>query len=208
MNDKYLREIILNFIFAGKDSSANTLSWFFYMLCKNPLIEDKIAQEVMDITISKGNGDNVDDFVTTITDATLEQMHYLHAAITDTLRLYPAVPVDGRCAEVDDILPDGHKIKKGDGVYCIAYAMGRMPNIWGEDADNFRPERWLNNGAGPRICLGKDFAFRQMKIVSIALLRFFRLKLVDDTKIVNYRAMFTFHMKEGLHLYAVPKTIR
>ena len=52
---------------------------------------------------------------------------------------------DGRCAEVDDILPDGHKIKKGDGVYYMAYAMGRMPSIWGEDADDFRPERWLNN---------------------------------------------------------------
>ncbi|XWS32290.1 hypothetical protein CRYUN_Cryun23aG0147200 [Craigia yunnanensis] len=222
MNDKYLREIILNFIFAGKDTSANTLSWFFYMLCKNPLIQEKIAQEVMDINISKGNDDIVDDFVTTITDATLEQMHYLHAAITETLRLYPAVPIDGRCAEVDDILPDGHKIKEGDGVYYMAYAMGRMPSIWGEDADNFRPERWLNNNgvfqpessfkfiafhAGPRICLGKEFAYRQMKIVSIALLRFFRLKLVDDTKIVNYRTMFTLHMKEGLNLYAVPRTI-
>ena len=93
MNDKYLREIILNFMFAGKDTSANTLSWFFYLLCKNPLIQEKIAQEVMDINISKGNDDNVDDFVTTITDATLEQMHYLHAAITETLRLYPVVPI-------------------------------------------------------------------------------------------------------------------
>lgn len=92
MNDKYLREIILNFIIAGKDTSANTLSWFFYMLCMNPLIQEKIAQEVMDITVSEGNN-NVDDFVTNITDATLEKMHYLHAAITETLRLYPAVPV-------------------------------------------------------------------------------------------------------------------
>ncbi|XP_022757123.1 cytochrome P450 704C1-like isoform X1 [Durio zibethinus] len=249
MNDKYLREIILNFIIAGKDTSASTLSWFFYMLSKNPLIQEKIAQEVMDITCGKVNDDNVDDFVTTTTDANLEKMHYLHAAITETLRLYPAVPVDGRCAEVDDMLPDGHKIKKGDGVYYMAYAMGRMTNIWGEDADDFRPERWLNNGvfqpespfkfvafhvsilfstmhvnncrsiliffflaaalfqAGPRICLGKDFAYRQMKILSIAILRFFRLKLVDDTKIVNYRTMLTLHMKEGLHLYAVPRTI-
>ncbi|XP_017975798.1 PREDICTED: cytochrome P450 704C1-like, partial [Theobroma cacao] len=221
MNDKYLRDIILNFILAGKDSSANTLSWFFYMLCKNPLIQEKVAQEVVDVTSSKGNGaNNVDDFVTTITDSTLEQMHYLHAAITETLRLYPAVAIDGRNAEQDDILPDGYKLKKGDGVYYMAYAMGRMPDIGGEDADTFRPERWLNNRvlqpespfkfitfhAGPRTCLGKDFAYRQMKIVSIALLRFFRFKLVDDTKIATYRTMFTLHMKGGLHLYAVPRT--
>ena len=53
---------------------------------------------------------------------------------------------DGRCADADDILPDGHKVKQGDGVYYISYAMGRMSYIWGEDAQDFRPERWLNNG--------------------------------------------------------------
>ena len=53
---------------------------------------------------------------------------------------------DGRCADADDILPDGHKLKQGDGVYYISYAMGRMSYIWGEDAKEFRPERWLNNG--------------------------------------------------------------
>lgn len=53
---------------------------------------------------------------------------------------------DGRCAETDDILPDGFKLKKGDGVYYLAYAMGRMPYIWGDDAEDFRPERWLDNG--------------------------------------------------------------
>ncbi|KAK8979890.1 hypothetical protein V6N11_066090 [Hibiscus sabdariffa] len=50
------------------------------------------------------------------------------------------------CAQVDDILPDGHKVKKGDEVYYLSYAMGRMPYIWGENADEFRPERWLKDG--------------------------------------------------------------
>ncbi|KAK1559363.1 hypothetical protein Q3G72_013654 [Acer saccharum] len=176
MNDKYLRDIILNFMIAGKDTSA---------------------------------------------DEKLEQMHYLHAALTETLRLYPAVPVDGRCAEMDDILPDGFKVKKGDGVYYMAYAMGRMDYIWGDDAEEFRPERWLRNGvfqpespfkfvafhAGPRICLGKDFAYRQMKIVSIALLVFFRFKLADETKNVTYKTMFTLHIDGGLHLHAISRKI-
>ena len=47
---------------------------------------------------------------------------------------------------MDDILPDGHKVKKGDMVYYMAYSMGRMSYIWGEDAENFRPERWLKDG--------------------------------------------------------------
>ncbi|XP_059651517.1 cytochrome P450 704C1 [Cornus florida] len=221
MNDKYLRDIILNFMIAGKDTTANTLSWFFYMLSKNPLIQEKIAQEVRDvISSSQGNEISIDEFVTNITDEKLDKMQYLHAALTETLRLYPAVPVDGRVAETDDTLPDGFKLKKGDGVYYTAYAMGRMSYIWGDDAEDFRPERWLNNGvfqpespfkfvsfhAGLRICLGKDFAYRQMKIMSTALLQFFQFKLADDMKNVTYRTMFTLHIDGGLNLHAVPRT--
>jgi len=94
MTDKYLRDIILNFMIAGKDTSANTLSWFFYMLCKNPLIQEKVAQEVINVTsTSQESNLNLDKFVTNISDATLDKMHYLHAALTETLRLYPAVPM-------------------------------------------------------------------------------------------------------------------
>ena len=94
MTDQYLRDIILNFMIAGKDTSANTLSWFFYMLCKNPLIEEKIVQEVRDVTCSCSHQSepNIEEFVAKITDDTLDRMHYLHAALTETLRLYPAVP--------------------------------------------------------------------------------------------------------------------
>ena len=95
MTDLYLRDIILNFMIAGKDTSANTLSWFFYMLCKNPLVQEKVAQEVRDVIGGKAedNKANIDDLVAATTDATLDQMHYLHAAMTETLRLFPAVPV-------------------------------------------------------------------------------------------------------------------
>lgn len=94
MTDQYLRDIILNFMLAGKDSTANTLSWFFYMLCKNPLIQEKVVEEITEVI-----GNNVKDkehleyFVASITEEALEKMHYLHAALTETLRLYPAVPV-------------------------------------------------------------------------------------------------------------------
>ncbi|KAL2511361.1 Cytochrome [Abeliophyllum distichum] len=148
MANQYLRDIILNFMIAGKDTTANTLSWFFYMLCKNPIIQEKIAKELSKIISSTpwNESSTVDDFVECITDEALEEMQYLHAALTETLRLYPAVPVDGRCTETDDTLPDGFKLKKGDGVYYMAYAMGRMSYIWGDDAEDFRPERWLRNG--------------------------------------------------------------
>ncbi|KAL5727887.1 hypothetical protein ACHQM5_001031 [Ranunculus cassubicifolius] len=219
LNDKYLRDIILSFIIAGKDTTANTLSWFFYMMCKNPVVQEKLVQELNDTMEFENKDTCIDYFAAGLTDTLLDKMHYLHAALTETLRLYPAVPVDGKCAEVDDTLPDGYRLKKGDGVYYIAYAMGRMTYIWGDNAEEFLPERWLKNGifqpessikfvafhAGPRMCLGKDFAYRQMKIIAMALLRFFRFELADERRRVTYRTMLTLHIKGGLHLRVVPR---
>lgn len=91
MNNQYLRDIILSFMVAGKDTTANTLSWFLYMLCKNTLIQEKIAKEVR--KFCSRNDATVSEFVESITDEALDEMHYLHATITETLRLYPAVPV-------------------------------------------------------------------------------------------------------------------
>ncbi|PON56338.1 Cytochrome P450, E-class, group I [Parasponia andersonii] len=87
MNDKYLRDIILNFMIAGKDTTAGTLSWFFYLLCKNPLVQEKVEQEVRDVFGEVNNGAEISDFVANISDENLEKMHYLHAALSETLRL-------------------------------------------------------------------------------------------------------------------------
>lgn len=92
MNDQYLRDIILNFMIAGKDTSANTLTWFFYLVCKNPLVQEKIAKEVKQATKAEDTI-SPDEFAELITEEALDKMQYLHAAITETLRLYPAVPL-------------------------------------------------------------------------------------------------------------------
>lgn len=91
-DSKYLRDIILNFIIAGKDTTATALSWFLYMLCKHPGVQEKVAQEVKDATNIKDVTDFA-EFADSISEEALEKMHYLHAAITETLRIYPAVPV-------------------------------------------------------------------------------------------------------------------
>lgn len=94
ISDKYLRDIILNFMIAGKDTTANTLSWFFYMLCKNPLVEEKIVQEIKDVTCSSDESEvMIDEFVENLRDEIVDKMHYLHAALTETLRLYPVVAI-------------------------------------------------------------------------------------------------------------------
>ncbi|KAM2408960.1 hypothetical protein ACFX1X_027923 [Malus domestica] len=152
-----------------------------------------------------------------LSEDVLEKMHYLHAAITETLRIYPAVPVDAKICFSDDTLPDGYGVRKGDMVSYQPYAMGRMKFIWGDDAEEFRPERWLNeNGvfqpespfkftafqAGPRMCLGKEFAYRQLKIFSAVLLSCFVFKLSDENAVVTYRTMINLHIKGGLQVRA------
>jgi cytochrome P450 len=92
MNNRYLRDIVLSFLIAGKDTTGNTLSWFFYMLCKNPVVQDKIAFEIRE-SVECAQEDNMEMFTARLKQGAIDKMHYLHAAITETLRLYPGVPV-------------------------------------------------------------------------------------------------------------------
>ena len=213
----YLRDVILNFIIAGKDTTAATLTWFAYMLCKHPDIQEKIAQDIKEATSNMMDVKDFAEFAAGLREEALDKMHYLHAAITETLRLYPALPVDAKICFSDDTLPDGFSVRKGDMVSYQPYAMGRMKFIWGDDAEEYRPERWLDADgifqpespfkltafqAGPRICLGKDFAYRQIKIFSAVLLRYFVFKLGDEKKKVTYRTMLNLYVDGGLHVRA------
>jgi len=90
---KYLRDIILNFIMAGKDTTATTLSWFIYVLCKYPHVQEKVAQDIKEATNEKQDATDIMDFAANLSEDALEKMQYLHAALTETLRLYPAVPL-------------------------------------------------------------------------------------------------------------------
>ncbi|ONM14754.1 cytochrome P450 family 704 subfamily A polypeptide 2 [Zea mays] len=214
-DNKYLRDIILNFVIAGRDTTAGTLSWFLYVLCKNQSIQDRIAQEVRAATSGDGGGLGAPELVACLTEDAISKMHYLHAALTETLRLYPSVPIDVKCCFSDDTLPDGYAVKKGDMVNYQPYQMGRMRFLWGADAEEFRPERWLDDAgvfvpespfkftafqAGPRVCLGKEFAYRQMKIFAAVLLYLFRFEMWDANATVGYRAMLTLKIDRPLYL--------
>ncbi|XP_015877980.3 cytochrome P450 704C1-like [Ziziphus jujuba] len=211
---KYLEEITLSFMIAGKDTTATTLSWFLYMMCKHPRIQENISQEVIEVTNLNGNY-SVEELAANLSEEALDKMQYITAALAETLRLYPALPADAKVCFSDDTLPDGYSVKKGNVVVYQPYAMGRMKFLWGDDAEEFRPERWIDeNGlfkqqspfkfsafqAGPRICLGKEFAYRQMKFFSAVLLGSYKFKLSDEKKAVNYRVMLNLVINGGLHL--------
>ncbi|XP_075645731.1 cytochrome P450 704C1-like [Castanea sativa] len=117
----YLIDTILNFIIAGKDTTATTIAWFIYMVCKHPAVQLKIAKEVKEATNMK-EITNYAEFAASISEEALEKMQYLHAAITETLRLYLAVLVDAKICFSDDTLPDGYIVNKGDMVAYQPYA--------------------------------------------------------------------------------------
>lgn len=122
----------------------------------------------------------------------LGKLHYLHAAVYESMRLYPPIQFDSKFCVEDDVLPDGTMVKSGTRVTYHPYAMGRLEELWGEDCLEFRPQRWLKGGvfhqenpfkypvfqAGLRVCMGKEMALMELKSVTLSLLRRFHIQLV------------------------------
>ncbi|KAF5822999.1 putative abieta-7,13-dien-18-ol hydroxylase [Helianthus annuus] len=213
---KYFRDIIMNYVLAGKDPIAATMTWLIYMLCKYPQVQDKVANDIKEAMYIKEEVTNVANFEARLSEDALEKMQYLQATLAETIRLYPALPLDLKICFSSDVLPDGCIVKKGDVVAYMPYAMGRMKFIWGDDAHEFKPERWLDaNGcfhskspfkftafqAGPRTCLGREFAYRQMKIFSSILLGCFAFKLSNANEDPKYRTTINIQLDGPLNIY-------
>ncbi|EEC68823.1 hypothetical protein OsI_37392 [Oryza sativa Indica Group] len=174
-SDEVLRDIVLSFLVAGRETTSSGLTWFFWLLSSRPDVVARIADEVR--AVRKATGTRPGE---PFGFDALREMHYLHAALTESMRLYPPVPTDPQSCAADDTLPDGTFVRAGWFVNYSAYAMGRLAAIWGEDCMEYRPERWLGDDgafqpaspfrftvfhAGPRMCLGKEMAYVQMKSI-------------------------------------------
>ncbi|KAK9671255.1 hypothetical protein RND81_12G017100 [Saponaria officinalis] len=203
----FLRDVVISFILAGRDTTSSGLSWFFWLLSHNPGVLEKIRTEVRDVRTRAGKrvGDtfDFDDLI---------EMNYLHGALSESLRLYPPVPIDTRTCSNDDILPDGTEIGKNWFITYNTYAMGRMESIWGKDCLQFQPERWIDeNGlykpdnpfrflvfhAGPRICLGKELAYIQMKSIAACVVEQFEVDVLMKKR-PEFLLSLTLRMKNGL----------
>ncbi|XP_008802872.2 cytochrome P450 86B1-like [Phoenix dactylifera] len=210
--DKFLRDLCMNFVLAGRDTSSVALAWFFWLLDQNPEVEEEILAEVRRIVEERGydgNGEGENSLV--FRPEEVKRMEYLQAALSEALRLHPSVPVDFKEVTEDEVFPDGTALKKGIKVMYSLYSMGRMESIWGKDCREFRPERWLKEGrfvsepwckfpafnGGPRVCLGKDFAYYQMKFVVASIICRYHVKVVQNHPVVPKLAL-TAYMKHGL----------
>lgn len=203
-DDRYLRDIVVSFLLAGRDTVASALTSLFWLLSQNPEVETKIISE--SDRIMGPDRDTVPNF------DNLKDMHYLQAAVYENMRLFPPVQFDSKFAEEDDILPDGTFVQKGTRVTYHPYAMGRMDRIWGPDCLEFKPERWLKNGyfapenpfkfpvfqAGLRVCLGKELAVMDVKCVAVVLIRKFKIRLAEADRVARFAPGLTASWRGGL----------
>ncbi|KAM5534915.1 hypothetical protein V8D89_011470 [Ganoderma adspersum] len=182
---KVLHDETLNIMIAGRDTTAATLTFAVYLLCLYPHVFQKLRAEVME-KIGPTQMPNFDDIRT---------MKYLRAVINETLRLYPIVPFNVRVATKDTTIPNPVPSKPpifvptGTAVTYSVFMMHRRKDYWGPDAAHFDPDRFVDErlnkyftgnpfiflpfNAGPRICLGQQFAYNEMSFFLIRLLQNF-----------------------------------
>ncbi|GJM88737.1 hypothetical protein PR202_ga05289 [Eleusine coracana subsp. coracana] len=194
-DDKYLRDIVVSFMLAGRDTVASALTAFFLLLSDHPDVAAAIRDEISRVVAVAGDDDGNDCSPVPATSDELKGMHYVHAALYECMRLFPPVQFDSKFAAGDDVLPDGTPVARGARVTYHAYAMGRMESVWGADCAEFRPERWLRAGrfvpespyrypvfqGGVRVCVGKELAVMEMKAVVVAVVRSFDIEAVGRT---------------------------
>jgi len=197
-DEVFMKDMVLNFLIAGRDTTAQSLSWTFYLLLGHPDVENKVLEEIAEVC-----GDR------TLLYEDLSRLTFLQAVVNESLRLYPSVSLDAKKSLCKDTLLDGTFVEKDDVVVYNIFAMGRSKRIWGDDADEFKPERWLGKdfpslyaypvfNAGPRECLGRRLAWVEMKTCLVHILRSVKLKLAVRRDAVHYDAQLTLGMSSGL----------
>ncbi|VAH24213.1 unnamed protein product [Triticum turgidum subsp. durum] len=193
------------------DTVGATLTWIFYNLAQHPKIVSIIRKELSPIA-SRKVAAGVDSMVIFEPNET-KSLVYLRAVLYETLRLYPAAPLERKVVAADDIMPSGHEVHTGDTIFISLHSMGRMQGIWGKDCLNYNPDRWFSEdgnklryipshkflafNSGPRMCLGKDIAVMQMKTVIASTLWNFDVEVMEGQSI-QPKPSCILEMKNGL----------
>ncbi|KAI0916862.1 hypothetical protein AcW1_007802 [Taiwanofungus camphoratus] len=192
---KLIADETINILIAGRDTTAATTSFLTYFLALHPHVLKRLREEILD-RVGSTRYPDLDD---------LREMKYLRAVINETLRLFPAVPSNIRSPVKATTLPS--PVPGGKPFYIPAHSnvsyqvlhMQRNKELWGPDADVFDPDRFLDErlnkylvpnpfifipfNAGPRICLGQQFAYNEMSFFVVRLLQSFdRIELAPDAQ--------------------------
>ncbi|KAG2055982.1 cytochrome P450 monooxygenase pc-3 [Suillus hirtellus] len=177
---KVIKDETLNILLAGRDTTASTLTSAIYLLAMHPEILSRLREEI----ISKVGPTRMPTY------GDIREMKYLQAVLNETMRLFPALEA---VHDTTWTSPEPGKkplfIPGGVMVIYSVFLMHRRTDLWGPDALEFDPDRWLDErmrkyqlinpfillpfNAGPRICLGQKFAYNEMSFMLIRLLQNF-----------------------------------
>lgn len=198
MSDKQLRDEVITILLAGHETTANALTWTFFLLSKHPDARRRLEAEVDEV---------LDGRTATIED--IPKLGFAAQVIKESMRLYPPVwTVGRRCEEADELC--GYQVPKGALVLMSPYVLHRHPDVWdnpeGFDPDRFAPDRpapprgaYMPFIVGPRKCIGEHFAMTEAVIVLTSLVARHRLDLVPGHK-VEIEASVTLRPKNGIKM--------
>ncbi|KAJ7062830.1 cytochrome P450 monooxygenase pc-3 [Mycena amicta] len=190
-----IRDEILNMLVAGRDTTSATITFAIYMLAEHPDKARRLREEILD-RVGPSRRPTHDD---------VKNMPYLRAFINETLRLYPPVPVDSRTSKNATTWPSTTPggpplyVPANTKIIYTVFLMHRRKDLWGPDALEFDPDRFIDDrlgkyltpnpyiflpfNAGPRICLGQQFAYQETSFFLIRLLqRFCAIHLAPDAQ--------------------------
>ena len=178
MSDRQLVEESAILFAAGHETTANALSWAWYLLGKHPEVVDRLRQEHREVLNGQPPGFD-----------TLPQLEYTQQVINEVMRLYPPAWITDRLC-IEDNQYAQHLLPKGSRVVTYIYGIHHRPDLW-EEPEAFRPERfskearkeqhpfaYLPFGGGPRLCIGNNFALMEMQLVLIKMLQRYEIELV------------------------------
>jgi cytochrome P450 len=198
---------ISTILLAGHDTTAASLTWWFWELAKHPDWQTRVRKEVQ--TVRRKIAEHGD---TEFSIADLEGMSVMHATLKEAMRLHPIVWTLARSAAQDDVIPlatpimtkSGKQIssipvQKGQTIQVSIAAYNRNTSVWGDDADNWNPDRFmnidkdnmtpvgiyanlLNFSAGIRGCIGWRFSVIEMQAIAATLIENFEFGLPPQTK--------------------------
>ncbi|KAL0066653.1 hypothetical protein AAF712_006256 [Marasmius tenuissimus] len=205
-------------IFAGHETSASSLNWILYELARHPEYQEKIYQEIKELREQTRNEQE-------LSSRDVEGLTYLNAVIKESLRLHPIVPELIRQAEVDDVIPldypivdasgaplSGIPVVRGQRVVVSIAQYNRLKEVWGEDADVYNPERFVNIktpttlgvfgnlmtfSGGIRGCIGWRFAVLEIQIVLAALVESFVFSTPEGIEMDEVRVGLSVPMIKG-----------
>lgn len=207
MTDKQVRDEALTLFLAGHETTANALTWTWYLLSQNPEAEAKFHAEI--------------DYVLGDRAPVLEdllRLRYTEMVFSEAMRLYPPAWGIGR-RTIHDYAIGPYGIPARSILLMSPYVMHRDPR-WFPQPEKFDPERWLPEaaaarpkfsyfpfGGGARVCIGERFAWMEGVLVLATIGRKWRLRLVEGHR-VETRALITLRPKYGMEMIAEPRAAR